>query len=91
MTFCEINVGHKKRPTHKSESPGINMQYFPFLNLFARCTKCKGLLLAQNYSCQLCIILATGCHNLGRLNNKLFEVFRPAILLVCVHPVRLHV
>ena len=43
--------------------------------------KCKGLLLAQNYSCQLCIILAIGCQNLDRLNKKLSEVLYVLIII----------
>ena len=35
---------------------------------------CCRRVLTQNYRCQLCIILATDCQNLGRLNRKLSEV-----------------
>ena len=28
----------------------------------------------KNYGCQICIIRATGCQNLGRLNRRLSEV-----------------
>ena len=34
----------------------------------------SGFYIAQEYSCQICIILATGCQNLGRLNRRLSEV-----------------
>ena len=33
--------------------------------------ECQGFILAQKYSCQICIILATGCQNSGRLNRRL--------------------
>ena len=50
------------------------MQYFQNIFYFARCTKCKGLIWTKKYSCQLCIILATGCQNLGRLNEVLYPL-----------------
>ena len=34
----------------------------------------SGFYLSTKYSCQICIILATGCQNLGRLNRRLSEV-----------------
>ena len=50
------------------------MHYFQNIFYFARYTKCQGFIQAQKYSCQICIILATGCQNLGRLNRRLSEV-----------------
>ena len=50
------------------------MHYFKKYFYFARYTKCQGFIYAQKYSCQICIILATGCQIFGRLNRRLSEV-----------------
>ena len=42
--------------------------------LFFMCTECPIITKAQNYSCQLYVILTTGSPNLDRLNRRLSEV-----------------
>ena len=67
-------IGHKlySKPA-KLYGPGFNIQYFPNIFYFARCTKYQALINTQIYSFQMYIILATGSQNLGRLNRKLSE------------------
>ena len=62
---------HKIPQPPKPKESWHNYAIFSKYFYFARCTKCKGLVKTQNNRCQLCIILVTGCQNLGRLNRKL--------------------
>ena len=41
---------------------------------------------STKYSCQICIILATGCQNLGRFNRRLSEVLSTTNKTTCKIP-----
>ena len=61
LNFCEIELGHKNTPIPLTLKSWHNYAIFSKYLYLTWCTKCKGLISAQIFSCQLCIILTIGC------------------------------
>ena len=74
MNFCELKFDDKKTPTPLTLKSWHIYGIFSEQFCIVRCTGCKGLIKAHKYRYHVCIILATGSQNLGRLNRRLSKV-----------------